>query len=149
MEQKIEIRKAEPRDLDTVYGFICHLEETRFPFEPFEEIYLENIENRDYAYLVAANGNDDAIGFLSCHGQKLLHHAGLVYEIQELYVARNLRGTGIGKALLASLEEKLNKTRFEGLEVSANAKRNDAKRFYVKMGFEPTHIKLVKIPVLK
>ena len=149
MEQKFEIRKAEVRDLDTVYGFICHLEETRFPFEAFEEIYLENIENPDYVYLVAANGNDEAIGFLSCHGQNLLHHGGLVYEIQELYVSRNLRGTGIGKALVASLVERLNETGFQGLEVSANAKRTDAKKFYAKMGFLATHIKLEKGSVLK
>jgi len=149
MEQKIAIRKAEARDLDTVYGFICHLEETRFSFESFEAIYLNNIENPEYVYLVAINDSDEAIGFLSCHGQKLLHHAGVVYEIQELYVSRNNRSSGIGKALIAALEENLDKTRFQSLEVSANAKRTDAKKFYLKMGFEPTHIKLVKEPVLK
>jgi PhnO protein len=100
-------------------------------------------------YLVAANNSGEAIGFLSCHGQKLLHHAGSVYEIQELYVARNFRGTGIGKALMTFLEERLNNAGFQSLEVSANAKRTDAKKFYVKMGFEPTHIKLVKGSVLK
>jgi GNAT superfamily N-acetyltransferase len=30
----------------------------------------------------------------------LLHHAGLVYEIQEMYIARNHRGTGVGKLLI-------------------------------------------------
>jgi PhnO protein len=149
MENKFEIRKAANKDLDSVYGFICHLEETRFAFEAFEEIYLENIENPDCVYLVAANDADEVIGFLSCHSQKLLHHSGIVYEIQELYVGRNYRGAGIGKMLIRTLEEKLEKSGQQSLEVSVNAKRTDAKKFYAKMGFAPSHIKLVKQPVLK
>ena len=48
MEQPNKIRTADPKDLDTIFSFICHLEESSFPFERFEEIYLENIENPDF-----------------------------------------------------------------------------------------------------
>ena len=145
MEQACRIRKAEARDLDTIFSFICHLEETSFPREPFEEVYGENIENPDYEYLVAVNETDEVIGFLSCHGQKLLHHAGMVFEIQELYVARHHRGSGTGRLLMKALEERLNKIKYKSLEVTTNLMRTDARKFYTKLGFVATHQKLVTI----
>ena len=144
MEQNYKIRPALAHDVDTVFSFISHLEERNFYFNRFKEKFNDNLDKEDVIYMVAVNDTDEVIGFISCHSQSLLHHEGKVFEIQELYVARNYRDRGIGKALYAALLEKLAKADCESLEVSTQNKRTDAKRFYLKLGFVQTHAKFVK-----
>src|SRR5580692_6398982 len=109
MEQNYKIRPALAHDIDTVFSFISHLEERTFDFNRFKEKFSDNLDNPDIIYLASINEQDDVIGFISCHGQDLLHHEEKVFEIQEMYVARNYRDMGIGKALFAALVEKLAK----------------------------------------
>ena len=144
MELNYKIRSAAAHDAEIVYSFISHLEERTFDFERFKEKYNDNLDNPDIIYLVSVNEQDEVIGFISCHGQDLLHQEGKVFEIQEMYVARNYRDRGIGKALFADLVEKLGKTDCERLEVTTQNKRSEAKRFYLKQGFVQSHVKFVK-----
>jgi PhnO protein len=144
MEQSIKIRNADLEDVDRIFSFICHLEETSFDFKSFKERYMENLDGTGHIYLVAANTNDECIGFISCHGQTVLHQEEVVHEIQEIYVAKNHRDQGIGKSLFAALEEKLKTAGCRTLEVTTNVKRSDARRFYSKFGFVQTHVKFVK-----
>lgn len=144
MESSHKIRQAVLGDADTVFSFISHLEERSFDFESFKERFSENLNNRSNIYLVAVNDEDEPIGFISCHGQSLLHHEGKVFEIQEMYVARNWRDRGIGKELFATLQDRLSKMDCESLEVTTQVKRSDARRFYLKLGFAQTHMKFVK-----
>lgn len=144
MEQNSKIRPTLASDVDIIFSYISHLEEKTFDFKSFRERFMDNIEDPDLIYLVAENESGEVTGFVSCHGQRLLHLERMVFEIQEIYVARYYRDRGIGKALMAALEEKLRETDFEILEVTANVKRTDARRFYGKMGFTQTHIKFSK-----
>lgn len=144
MEQSHTIRLAVISDAESVFNFISHLEERSFDLEHFNKKFKENISKSDVIYLVAVNGEDDAIGFISGHGYCALHHEGWVYEIQELYVARSFRNKGIGKALFLALQGRLSKSDCESLEVATNVNRLDAKRFYSKLGFRNTHLKYVK-----
>jgi PhnO protein len=144
MEQSIKIRNASLKDVEVIFLYISHLEEMSFNFEDFKVRYAENIGNPDILYLVGVNENDKPLGFVSCYGQSLLHHEGKIFEIQEMYVAKNSRDLGIGRALYAALEERLKALECQILEVATHAKRTDAKKFYSKLGFEPTHVKFVK-----
>jgi PhnO protein len=144
MEPNYKIRSAVAHDVDSVFSFISHLEERTFDFNRFKEKFSDNLDNPDIIYLVSVNEQDEVTGFISCHGQDLLHHEEKVFEIQEMYVARNYRDKGIGKALYASLLEKLAKSECESLEVTTHVKRADAKRFYLKLGFVQRHLKFVK-----
>lgn len=145
MEESAKIRKADIGDLDSVFSFICHLEENSFNEGKFRERFSSNLQNGNCIYLVAENNSGECIGFISCHQQKLLHHESPVFEIQEMYVSKNQRNTGIGKALITALEEKIKEAGPANLEVTTNLNRPDAKRFYSKRGFAHTHIKLVKM----
>jgi PhnO protein len=144
MEPSFKIRQADLADVAAVFSFICHLEERTFEFEEFNEKFSINLDNADIIYLVSVNEQEDVIGFISCHGQILLHHEGKVFEIQEMYVARNDRYKGIGRALVAAVQEKLALMDCESLEVTTHSKRSDARRFYAKLGFVQTHVKFVK-----
>jgi PhnO protein len=119
----ITIRPAISTDMPVIYRFIHEL---------------------DNVYLVAVDENNTITGYLSCHGQFLLHHCGWVFEIQEMYVQEGARGKGIGKMLITELENKLSARNYVSLEVTANMKRTATHTFYISCGFTETHKKFTK-----
>jgi len=127
-----------------IYRFVCELEDEQFDLNIFGEYYLQNISKAHHHYLIAIDG-DKAVGYISCHGQILLHHLGLVYEIQELFVDKEYRSKGAGRQLLQALEEIIGKEKYELLEVASNMRRKEAHEFYLKTGFERTSYKFKKL----
>jgi ribosomal protein S18 acetylase RimI-like enzyme len=144
MGQQIKIRKAGLTDIETIYKFISHLEERSFEFDSFKEKFKVNIGIPDILYLVAADQNDEVIGFISGHGQNPLRLDGWVFEIQEMYVTKSYRGKGIEQMLFMNLEEQAVKLDCERMEVSADATRPDAKKFYSKLGFSSIMTRYIK-----
>ncbi len=140
----MNIRPAEKKDAKTIFGFIQELEEAAFDYLLFQQYYAMNLANENYIYLVAEVG-DEVVGYISCHGQILLHHVDKVFEIHELFVKENYRKVNIGKRLVESLEAWLRRKSYRLLEVTPNIKRVHAHRFYVNNGFEQTHLKFTKI----
>lgn len=139
----MQIRNATPADTDVVYRFVCELEDKVFDKQLFAQYYSENIGNSTYFYLIATD-NMVPVGYLSCHGQLLLHHMNYVYEIQELFVDAAYRGKGIGKQLIAHLEGLLADKEYDLLEVASNLTRGEAHEFYLSAGFGKTHYKFTK-----
>lgn len=139
----ITIRRAGEQDAETIYRFVCELEEMIFDPNLFYKYYLHNIGNSHNVYLVA-EADEEVIGYIACHGQILLHHMNWVYEIHELYVDAAYRGKGLGKVLLTQLEAVLAKEEYDTLEVASNLKRERAHAFYRDNGFEQSHYKFIK-----
>jgi PhnO protein len=137
------IRTAGEEDVAIVYSFLCLLSEKEYDRQLFEKHYLDNIDNDKNIYLVAETCKE-VVGFLSCHGQILLHHNGWVYEIQEMYTDEKYRGKGIGKLLLQKLEGILSEKSYDIIDVTSNNRREEAHRFYLKNGFVQTHQKFTK-----
>ena len=100
----------------------------------------ENLESPALLYLIAELSGTK-VGFLSCYCQQLLHHGGLVGEIQEMYVIPEFRSQKIGNKLLEKLIEIARKLNVLQIEVTSNAKREAAHNFYLKSGFAFTHKK--------
>jgi PhnO protein len=138
--EAIQIRAATQDDFEYIYEFINLLEDEVFDRQKQWEIYLENAGNPNNIYLVAW-AHSLAVGYLSCHIQNLLHHGGLVGEIQEMYVNENGRGHGIGKLLIDKTKEIARARGVLQLEVTSGFKREDAHRFYEREGFVNTHKK--------
>jgi PhnO protein len=138
------IRFANEKDSKSIHQFICALEERDFDYTVFEQYFATNISNKDNIYLVAVNETDLVIGYLSCHGQILLHHLSKVFEIQELFVMEEYRNRKVGQLLIKKLEEQLSNSCHKFLEVTTNLKRLNTHRFYSKCGFEKTHLKFTK-----
>lgn len=139
----IIIRPAIPEDVQEVYRFVCELEEIIFDTDLFYQYYMANISKPDHHYLVAVI-DDEPAGFISCHGQVLLHHLGKVYEIQELYVDKAHRGKGIGKLLTEHLIRILDNEPYDMLEVASGFRRTEAHEFYKRIGFSQSHYKFTK-----
>jgi PhnO protein len=137
------IRSATIADFDTIYGFVNALEETIFERDILYDIFQKNIASSLNIYLIASDLKHQPVGYISCHGQYLLHHAGLVGEIQELFVSPDKRGEGIGRLLVGAVKDRARHMGMVQLEVTANIKRVATHRFYEQQGFDQTHRKFV------
>lgn len=121
MNSKVEIRKIQKQDLDFVYKAICELENEVLDFEIFEAIFNENISNTKNVYLIAEN-EIEGLGFISFHTQNLLHHCGLVGEIQEFFIHEKYRGQGVGRLLINEIKDFAEANNLKSIEVTTNKK---------------------------
>ncbi|GIQ60359.1 N-acetyltransferase [Flavobacterium collinsii] len=140
MESNIKIRKVEKQDLDFVYQAINELENEILDFEVFKEIFEENISNKKNVYLIAEN-EIKGLGFISFHTQNLLHHCGLVGEIQEFFIHQNYRGKGIGRQLINEILQYADRNNLKSIEVTTNKRRVENVLIYENLGFGLTHNK--------
>ncbi|MBO0952375.1 GNAT family N-acetyltransferase [Fibrella forsythiae] len=138
----ITLRPTRSTDLSFVYECLCDLEETVLDREAFERIFLHNIADPAVRY-VMAEANNVPVGFLNCHVQQLLHHAGPVGEIQEMYVLPDWRSQGVGQQLVETIVSIARHEGWINLEVTSNRRRERTHAFYERMGFANTHVKLV------
>ncbi len=140
MSLKVKIRKLEHQDLDFVYKSICELENEVFDFETFKNIFIENISNPNYLYLIAESENE-SLGFITFHIQNLLHHCGLVGEIQEFFIDKNHRGKGVGRKLIDGIVRYSEQNNLKSIEVTTNKKRVENVAIYENLGFTLSHNK--------
>lgn len=136
------IRPVTKTDFEAVYQFINQLEECVFPKESQHAIFLENLANPKHIFLIAEI-NQNPVGFISCHVQNLIHHGGLVGEIQEMFVDQKYRSQQIGKQLLDALKTIAKQKNILQIEVTSGFTREKAHAFYEREGFPHTHKKFV------
>ena len=136
----MNIRNAKSDDLDTIFNFICELENEVFDFQIFKDIFEENLQNLNYVYYVAEIENQ-VVGFISFHTQKLLHHCGIVGEIQELYVVPNFRNQQIGRFLVNKVKDYAKTHKLKSIEVTSNKLRTENVYIYEHLGFKLSHNK--------
>lgn len=142
MQSKIKIRKVEKQDLDFVYKSICELENEELDFEVFAAIFNENIANPKNVYLIAENENEkEGAGFISFHTQNLLHHCGLVGEIQEFFMHQKYRGQGVGRLLINEIKNFSEQNNLKSIEVTTNRRRVENVLIYENLGFTLSHNK--------
>ncbi len=137
------VRDAAESDKTVLYQMLCELEGQVINYEDFCRVYQRN-RSSDYIFYFVAEVKSVVVGMISCHIQGLLHHAGLVAEIQEMYVLPPYRSHGIGKMLMQHVIEAVETLGVSQIEVTSRAHRIDAHRFYEREGFEKSHVKLVR-----
>ncbi|HEY0109881.1 MAG TPA: GNAT family N-acetyltransferase [Fibrella sp.] len=138
----LTLRPACQTDLSFVYNCLCDLEEATLDQAAFEQIFQANLTNPAVRYVIA-EADTVPVGFLSCHVQQLLHHAGAVGEIQEMYVLPAWRSQGVGQQLVEHLVAIARSEGWINLEVTSNRRRTRTHEFYERLGFANTHVKLV------
>ena len=136
----MNIRNAKSDDLDTIFDFICELENEVFDYQIFKDIFEENLQNLNYVYYVAEIENQ-VVGFISFHTQKLLPHCDIVGEIQELYVVPNFRNQQIGRFLVNKVKDYAKTHKLKSIEVASNKTRTENVYIYEHLGFRLSHNK--------
>ena len=140
MEPQINIRKIEHSDFEYVYTSLCELENQILDRGTIEEIFSENIVNPNFLYLIAELTGAKA-GFITFHTQKLMHHAGLVGEIEEFYVTADYRNKGVGRQLVTAIMSFAEARGLKSIEVTTNKRRTENVAIYQFLGFSLTHNK--------
>lgn len=95
--------------------------------------------------LVAEEGGR-VVGCLSTSIMRVLHRPKPVGRISMMVVADGLRGQGIGAALVRAAEDWLVGQGCGLVEVTSNNRRTAAHRFYEKLGYERTSVRLAREP---
>jgi GNAT superfamily N-acetyltransferase len=84
--------------------------------------------------LVAAEAGDRAVGFIQAHRLCVIE-AGYGVEILGLVVSTKARRSGIGRALVAEVEDWARKAGADAVVVRSNTKRSESHIFYPAMGY--------------
>jgi len=140
MELKITTRKSEESDFEYIYDALCRLENQILNREITLEIFNENITNPNFLYLIAEINNEKA-GFITFHTQKLMHHSGLVGEIEEFYVDAQYRSKGVGRELITTIRSFAELKNLKSIEVTTNKRRTENVAIYQSLGFNLSHNK--------
>lgn len=136
----MRIRKIVFSDVLAVKKLIEELENNQFQMDIFIDIFQEYLERKN-AFVWVMEKEGQVIGFLSCFGQRLLHHQDWVFEIQELVINGPFQNKGYGKMMLEKLVEEMKRNKVFSLEVTTNKLRTQAHAFYKACGFLNSHEK--------
>lgn len=99
------------------------------------------------------SGGDDAfvavldgatVGLATVHARTVLHAARTVAQLTALVVPPEMRGRGVGRALVAAAEQWARAQGAERLVVTTALHRAEAPLFYERLGFEHTGRRYVK-----
>jgi GNAT superfamily N-acetyltransferase len=104
---------------------------------------------RALAEIVAGTGNDVLVAEIDgavvgmCQLTLIRHvqeRGGLCAEIESMHVAAARRGRGVGRVLLDAAVDRARAAGCYRVQLTSNTVRTDAHRFYVRAGFEPSHV---------
>jgi ribosomal protein S18 acetylase RimI-like enzyme len=115
------------------------------------ERYAEWLAEQDaFALLAELEPDGAAVGYavVSIHGADDSHRTGQRFaEVQSLAVLDDMRGAGVGTALLQAVYVELRELGIEELAISVLATNHDALRLYEREGFKPwVIVTLGKVP---
>jgi predicted N-acetyltransferase YhbS len=106
---------------------------------------LAEIEPEGRVVLVAEL-DGEVVGCLSTSVMRVLHRPAPVGRISMMVVDVALRGRGIGAGLVAAAEWALVSAGCHLVEVTSNLQRVDAHRFYERLGYQRTSVRLAREP---
>jgi GNAT superfamily N-acetyltransferase len=105
----------------------------------------ERLSNlRAYGQLALVAERRGVVGLLTTSIMRVLHRPRPVGRVSMLVVAPQVRGGGIGGALLADAENLLAGQGCGLIEVTSNRARERAHRFYERLGYERTSYRFAK-----
>ena len=95
------------------------------------EQYLEN-EN----YEVYCFEKDRIIGIVTVTKRLTFFYGGKVAIIEDLVIEEKFRNKGIGKKLVEFVEQQIKQEGIRGIELSSDFHRNQAHKFWERMGYK-------------
>lgn len=94
--------------------------------------------------VLVAERDGAVIGCLSMSLMRVLHRPAPVGRISMMVVDEASRSRGIGAQLVRAAEQALAGQGCYMVEVTSNVRRTEAHRFYEKLGYEKTSVRLAR-----
>ena len=135
------IRAAEPRDAALLASLIGQLGYEVTESEVAERLVAMQSEGGP---VLVAELDGQVVACLSTSIMRVLHRPAPVGRISMMVVDEALRGRGIGAALVRAAEEALAAQGCHIGEVTSHVRRTEAHRFYERLGYEKTSVRLAK-----
>ena len=141
----LNVRRATADDITAIVAMLADdalgaTRESPDDLTPYAAAFRE-IDGDPRQYLAIAEQEGEIVGTLQLTFIPGLSHKGMTRAlIEAVRVSSAARGGGIGSRLIEWAVEEA-RTRGCGMvQLTTNATRTDAHRFYAKLGFEPTHV---------
>ncbi len=143
----LEFRQATREDLPEIVRMLADdfLGATRERYEnPLPENYIkafEEIEADKNNELIVAENAGEIVGTLQItFTPSLSFQGGKRATVESVRVDEKYRGCGIGKELMLWAIERAKAENCVALQLTTNAERTDAHRFYENLGFNGSHL---------
>jgi GNAT superfamily N-acetyltransferase len=139
-EPELAVRDAGPQHAEAIAALIVALGYDATAADVRRRVAALRKDGQDV--LVAEKGK--LAGVLTTHVTAVLHRPRPVGRISMMVVAEDMRGAGIGTALVAEAEKRLRAKGCGMVEVTSNVKRLRAHIFYQRLGYERTSQRFAK-----
>jgi GNAT superfamily N-acetyltransferase len=138
----VTVRAVESADMEALADLITQLGyETR---ASEMEMRMEAIlANKNYATFVAVS-KGKVCGMIGTFTRYTYEHNSPSAMILALVVSKEVRGRGVGQALIAAAEKDLARRNIRRVAVNARFERKQAHEFYEKVGYTKNGFRLVK-----
>ena len=145
--QTVQIREATENDLEAIIALFAddplggHGDTTDPQALPDYRAAFARISASPNETLYVADLNGDVVGTFQTMVTTTMTARGASSLIIEAVQTRaNMRGRGIGAAMIEFAVEKAKADGMRLVQLTSNAVRKDAHRFYQRLGFTPSHI---------
>jgi GNAT superfamily N-acetyltransferase len=138
----VTVRGVESADIEALADLVTQLGyETR---ASEMEMRMEAIRaNKNYATFVAVS-KGKVCGMIGTFTRYTYEHNSPSAMILALVVSKEMRGRGVGQALIAAAEKDLAQRNIQRVAVNARFERKEAHEFYEKLGYAKNGFRLVK-----
>jgi predicted N-acetyltransferase YhbS len=99
---------------------------------------------REGRLVLVAELEGEVVGCLSTSVMRVLHRPAPVGRISMMVVDEAVRSRGIGAELVRAAERALKASGCYMVEVTSHVRRTDAHRFYERLGYERTSVRLAR-----
>jgi GNAT superfamily N-acetyltransferase len=140
----VRIREAQGADAEAVAALLAELGYPNAPDRVAERI--ERFAGEPASRFLVADGGNHLLGFASATIMPLAHEAGSWCRLSALIVAQSRRRSGVGRALVETVETWAGVEGCRYVEVTSGERpeREAAHRFYERLGYEPTSKRYLK-----
>lgn len=145
--QSVQIREATENDLEAIVSLFAddplggHGDTTDPEALPNYRTAFRKIAASPYETLYVAELDGEVVGtFQTMVTTTLTARGSSSLIIEAVQTRADMRGRGIGAAMIVFAIESARETGMRLVQLTSNAVRKDAHRFYERLGFAPSHI---------
>lgn len=109
-------------------------------FDDYRRAFLVITASRDQTLYVAELGGEIAGTFQTIITTSLSGRGSSAMIIEAVQTRTDLRGQGIGAAMIEFCIAEAKRRGMRLVQLTSNAARQDAHRFYERLGFKPSHL---------